>query len=110
MMTTPGIGAAIQANPALAWQIAERYGISGQTGWKWRKRASGEDHSQTPHRLPGAGALTPVCGVAPRSPVSLNDLRAVVQELPNPEVSRAGLDLRAKPLPALSWHGKSAAT
>ncbi|MBD0866599.1 MAG: hypothetical protein GDA36_13965 [Rhodobacteraceae bacterium] len=35
---TPGIGAAIQANPGPAWQIAERYAISWQTVWKWRKR------------------------------------------------------------------------
>ena len=31
--------------------LAERYGISEQTVWKWRKRDGVHDLSHTPHRL-----------------------------------------------------------
>ena len=34
-----------------AWMVAERYGISEQTVWKWRKRDSVHDLSHTQHRL-----------------------------------------------------------
>ncbi|MBL3587369.1 hypothetical protein JMM61_18625 [Rhodovulum sulfidophilum] len=34
--TTPRIRAAIQASTDPAWMVAERYGISEQTVWKWR--------------------------------------------------------------------------
>ena len=37
--TTPKIRAAIQASADPAWMVAERYGISEQTVWKWRKGA-----------------------------------------------------------------------
>ena len=37
---TPKIGAAIQASTEPAGMVAERYGISEQTVWKWRKRDS----------------------------------------------------------------------
>ena len=43
-MTTPKIRTAIQANDEPAWIVAERYGISEQTVWKWRKRDSVQDH------------------------------------------------------------------
>ena len=49
--TTPKIRAAIQASTEPAWMVAERYGISEQTVWKWRKRDSVHDHSHTAHRL-----------------------------------------------------------
>ena len=49
--TTPKIRAAIQASTEPAWVVAERYGISEQTVWKWRGRDSTEDRSHTPHRL-----------------------------------------------------------
>ena len=49
--TTPNIRAAIQASDEPAWLVAERYGISEQTVWKWRKRDSVLDRSHTPHRL-----------------------------------------------------------
>jgi hypothetical protein len=45
------IRAAIQASDEPAWLVAERYGISEQTVWKWRKRDSVQDRSHTPHRL-----------------------------------------------------------
>jgi len=36
--TTPKIRAEIQASKDPAWMVGERYGISEQTVWKWRKR------------------------------------------------------------------------
>jgi hypothetical protein len=36
--TTPKIRAAIQASAEPGWLVAERYGISEQTVWKWRGR------------------------------------------------------------------------
>ena len=55
--TTPKIRAAIQASTEPAWMVAERYGISEQTVWKWRKRDSVHDRSHTAHRL--QSTLTP---------------------------------------------------
>ncbi len=49
--TAPKIRAAIQTSTEPAWKVAERYGISEQTVWKWRGRNSVEDRSHTPHRL-----------------------------------------------------------
>ena len=36
--TTPKTRAAIQASDEPAWVLADRYGISEQTVWKWRNR------------------------------------------------------------------------
>ncbi len=49
--TTPKIRTAIQAGNEPAWIVAERYGISEQTVWKWRKRDSVQVRSHTAHRL-----------------------------------------------------------
>jgi hypothetical protein len=49
--TTPKIRAVILTSTDLAWMVAERYGISEQAVWKWRKRDSIHDLSHTPHRL-----------------------------------------------------------
>jgi len=93
--TTPKIRAAIQASGEPAWIVAERYGISEQTVWKWRKRESVYDCSHTAHRL--QTTLTPAqeaVAVALRRTlhVSLDDLLAVVREFLNPDASRSGLD------------------
>jgi transposase-like protein len=93
--TTPKIRAAIQASGEPAWIVAERYGISEQTVWKWRKRESVYDRSHTAHRL--QTTLTPAqeaVAVALRRTlmVSLDDLLAVVREFLNPDASRSGLD------------------
>lgn len=82
--------------------VAERYGISEQTVWKWRKRDSVQDRSHTAHRL--QTTLTPAqeaVAVALRKTllVSLDDLLAVVREFLNPSASRSGLD------PCLRRHG-----
>lgn len=93
--TTPKIRALIQASGEPAWIVAERFGISEQTVWKWRKRESLYDRSPTAHRL--QTTLTPAqeaVAVALRKTllVSLDDLLAVVREFLNPAASRSGLD------------------
>lgn len=93
--TTPRIRAVIQASTAPAPVLTERFGITEQTVYKWRKRDSVEDRSHTPHRL--QTTLTPVqeaVAMALRKTllVSLDDLLAVVREFLNPNASRSGLD------------------
>ncbi|RFU12358.1 IS481 family transposase [Rhodobacteraceae bacterium W635] len=93
--TTPKIRAAIQASAEPAPVLAERFGVTEQTVYKWRKRDSVEDRSHTPHRL--QTTLTPAqeaVAVALRKTllVSLDDLLSVVREFLNPNASRSGLD------------------
>ena len=93
--TTPKVRAAIQASSEPAWMVAERYGISEQTVWKWRKRDSVHDRSHTAHRL--QTTLTPAqeaVAVSLRKTLllPLDDLLSVVREFLNPNVSRSGLD------------------
>ncbi len=93
--TTPKIRAAIQASTEPAWMVAERYGISEQTVWKWRNRDDVHDRSHTPHRLqttltPAQETVAVALGKALLLP--LDDLLAVVREFLNPHVSRSGLD------------------
>jgi transposase InsO family protein len=93
--TTPRIRALIQTSTEPAPVLAERFGITEQTVYKWRKRDSVEDLSHTPHRL--QTTLTPAqeaVAVALRKTllVSLDDLLAVVREFLNPNASRSGLD------------------
>ena len=93
--TTPKIRAAIQASDEPAWLVAERYGISEQTVWKWRSRDDVHDRSHTPHKL--QTTLTPAqeaVAVALRKALllPLDDLLAVMREFLNPQVSRSGLD------------------
>ena len=93
--TTPKIRAAIQAGTEPAWMVAERYGISEQTVWKWRSRDDVHDRSHTPHRLqttlmPAQEAVAVALRKALLLP--LDDLLAVVREFLNPQVSRSGLD------------------
>ncbi len=45
--TMPKIRAAIQASDEPAWVLAERFGATEQTVWKWRKRDSVNDRSHT---------------------------------------------------------------
>jgi len=93
--TTPKVRAAIQASDEPARVLAERYGITKQTVWKWRKRDNVEDRSHTPHRL--QTILTPAqeaVAVELRRTllIPLDDLLAVVHAFLNPSVSRSGLD------------------
>ncbi len=93
--TTPRVRAAIQASTEPASALAERFGTTEQTVYKWKHRDDVHDRSHTPHRL--QTTLTPaqdVVAVVLRKTllVSLDDLLAVVREFLNPEVSRSGLD------------------
>ena len=93
--TTPKVRAAIQACDAPASVLAERFGTTEQTVYKWKHRDSVHDRSHTPHRL--QTTLTPAqeaVAVVLRKTllVSLDDLLAVVREFLNPDVSRSGLD------------------
>ena len=93
--TTPKVRAAIQESDEVGTLLAERFGVTPQTIYKWRKRDSVEDRSHTPHKL--QTTLTPAqeaVAVALRKTllVSLDDLLAVVREFLNPHVSRSGLD------------------
>jgi len=93
--TTPKVRAAIQASAEPASALAERFGTTEQTVYKWKHRDSVHDRSHTPHRL--QTTLTPAqeaVAVVLRKTllVSLDDLLAVVREFLNPEVSRSGLD------------------
>ena len=49
--TTSKLRAAIQASDAPASVLAERFGTTEQTVYKWRHRESVHDRSHTPHRL-----------------------------------------------------------
>jgi transposase-like protein len=49
--TTPKVRAAIQGSRELGTVLAERFGVTPQTIYKWRKRDSVEDCSHRPHRL-----------------------------------------------------------
>jgi transposase-like protein len=72
--------------------LAERFGTTEQTIYKWRHRDSVHDRGHTAHRL--QTTLTPAQeAVALRKTllVSLDDLLAVVREFLNPNASRAEL-------------------
>ena len=65
--TTPKIRAAIQASSEPAWLVAERYGISEQTVWKWRSRDDVHDRradrgpeAARDRRGPGGAAMSAV--------------------------------------------------
>jgi transposase-like protein len=49
--TTPKVRAVIQASDAPASVLAERFGTTEQTVYKWKHRNSVHDRSHTPHRL-----------------------------------------------------------
>jgi hypothetical protein len=93
--TTPRVRAEIQASKEPAWVLAERFGTTEQTIWKWRKRDDVQDRSHTPHHL--QTTLTPAqeaIAVSLRTSLllPLDDLLAVVREFLNPNASRSGLD------------------
>ena len=93
--TTPKVRAAIQASAEPASALAERFGTTEQTVYKWRHRDTVHDRSHTPHRLQTTltSAQEAVAVVLRKTLlVSLDDLLAVVREFLNPEVSRSGLD------------------
>jgi transposase-like protein len=93
--TTPKVRVAIQMSDETGTVLAERFGVTPQTIYKWRKRDTIEDRSHTPHCL--QTTLTPAqeaVAVSLRKTllVSLDDLLAVVREFLNPDVLHSGLD------------------
>ena len=93
--TTPKVRAAIEASDAPASVLAERFGTTEQTVYKWRHRDSVHDRSHTAHRLQTTlTSAQEAVAVALRKTllVSLDDLLAVVREFLNPDASRSGLD------------------
>ena len=93
--TTPAVRAEIAASTETAPVLAQRYGISEQTVYKWKKREAFGDRSHIAHRL--QTVLSPAqeaIGVQLRRTLllPLDDLLAVSREFLCPAVSRSGLD------------------
>lgn len=84
---TPNGRATIQASKDAGTVLAERFGVTPQSVYKWRKRDCVEDRSHTPHRLQArlSSAQEAVAVALPKtSLVSLHDLLAVVLGFLNP--------------------------
>lgn len=93
--TTPAIRAEIADSTDSAATLAQRYGITEATVYKWKKRVSVHDASHTPHRL--QTTLTPaqehlVVELRRTLLLPLDDLLAVTREFICETVSRSGLD------------------
>lgn len=93
--TTPAVRADLAASAEAASVLAQRYGISAQTVYKWRHRSSVNDRSHTAHRL--QTQLTPaqehvVVELRRMLLLPLDDLLAVTREFICDRVSRSGLD------------------
>ncbi len=93
--TTPAVRAEIAASTDTASALAQRYGITEQTVYKWKKREAFTDRSHTAHRL--QTQLTPaqetvVVHLRRTLLLPLDDLLAVTREFLCPAVSRSGLD------------------
>ena len=93
--TTPAIRAEIAASDRPASVLAERYGVTICTIYKWKSRQNFVDKSHTAHRL--QTTLTPAqeaIAVELRRTLllPLDDLLAVVREFLCSDVSRSGLD------------------
>ena len=93
--TTPAVRAEIAASKESASVLAQRFGITEQTVYKWKKRQVFSDRSHTAHRL--QTVLTPaqeaiVVELRRTLLLPLDDLLAVTREFICPDVSRSGLD------------------
>ena len=93
--TTPAVRAQIAASSESAAVLAQRYSITEQTIYKWKKRESFGDLSHTAHRL--QTQLTPdqevvVVHLRRSLLLPLDDLLAVTREFLCATVSRSGLD------------------
>ena len=93
--TTPAVRALIAASDETASVLAQRFGITEQTVYKWKKRQSFQDRSHTAHRL--QTQLTPaqeivVVHLRRALLLPLDDLLAVTREFICSTVSRSGLD------------------
>lgn len=105
--TTPAVRAEIAASDETASVLTQRFCITEQTVYKWKKRDVFGDRSHTAHHL--QTVLTPeqetvVVHLRRTLLLPLDDLLAVTREFICPHVSRSGLDTPRKALPALaSW-------
>ena len=93
--TTPAVRAEIAVSTESASALAERYGISVATVYKWRSRDDFNDRSHTAHCL--QTTLTPaqeaiVVALRKMLLLPLDDLLAVTREFLCEHVSRSGLD------------------
>src|SRR6218665_1616583 len=93
--TTPAVRAEIAASSQTASVLAQRYGITEQTVYKWKKREVFGDRCHTAHRL--QPVLTPaqetvVVHLRRTLLLPLDGLLAVTREFLCPDVSRSGLD------------------
>lgn len=93
--TTPLIRAEIATSTDSAHVLAQRYGISEGSVYKWKHRTTTTDRSHTAHRLqthltPAQEAIVVYLRRALLLP--LDDLLAVIREFLCPDVSRSGLD------------------
>ncbi|OLH89871.1 transposase, partial [Xanthomonas oryzae pv. oryzae] len=93
--TTPAVRAEIAASNETASVLAQRFGITDQTVYKWKKRDVFGDCSHTAHRL--QTVLTPaqesvVLHLRRTLLLPLDDLLAVTREFICADVSRSGLD------------------
>jgi hypothetical protein len=93
--TTPAVRAEIAASDETASVLAQRFGITEQTVYKWKKRSVFADRSHTAHHL--QTVLTPaqetaVVHLRRTLLLPLDDLLAVTREFLSPDVSRSGLD------------------
>ncbi|PAT41552.1 IS481 family transposase [Vandammella animalimorsus] len=93
--TTPAVRAEIAASSEPARVLAQRYGITEQTVYKWKNRQSVYDRPHTAHRL--QTQLSPeqeivVVQLRKTLLLPLDDLLAVTHEFINDKVSRSGLD------------------
>lgn len=96
--TTPAIRREIALSNEPASVLAERFGISLMTVYKWKRRQDFLDRPHTPHRLPTT--MTPAqeaIAVELRKTLllPLDDLLSVMREFVCPEVSRSGLGIGA---------------
>ena len=93
--TTPAIRAEIAASKESARVLAQRYGVTEATIYKWKKRDTFVDRSHTAHRL--QTTLSPaqevvVVHLRRSLLLPLDDLLAVTREFLCPKASRSGLD------------------
>ncbi len=93
--TTPAIRAKIAASDEPASVLAGRYGVTLDTIYRWRERASFEDRSHTAHQLattPTSAQEAVAVELRGMLLLPLDDLLAVTREFLNPDVSRSGLN------------------
>ena len=93
--TTPAIRAEIAASTESAAVLAQRFGLTQATVYKWKNRNSVHDRSHTAHRLQttlSTAQEAVVVHLRQTLLLPLDDLLAVTREFLCPAVSRSGLD------------------